>query len=237
MPLIALLLAAAAANSEPPATNAAPLTETEREAVEHTDEVRLSLPTEEDHDAWTQPGLHILLGLSGAKFFGFGPAPTFTSIGAALQLRVRLSALWSIAGTFQYEPTRGVSTGLAWSATVEPIFHPLRALGIGVGLGYGGLTADDGVRATGATETVSRTVGNAETLHQCTSGGVSGLARADYLFVAGPLFASGPYVEARGLWTRCADSGRKDQETGLPVTLSQWWLQRGFAVGWWVAWR
>ena len=56
--------------------------------------------------------------------------------------------------------------------------------------------------------------------------------------MVGPLFASGPYVQAQGQWTRCGWTDElTDRETGRSVVLTQWWRQGGATVGWWLAWR
>ena len=236
---LALLLAAEAAPPRDPPPPSPPPADSEKAGVAPTDEVRLSLPTEEDHDAWAKPGLKVQLGIGYGQLKGLGPAYDFSLYEARLQVRIRLSAKWSIATTLEYAPLTlaGVgAVGLGWSTTVEPIFHPTRALGLALGLGYGGVTFNDGVNAR-APETVSRTLDPTERMHSCTSGGLSAIARVDYLFVAGALFASGPYLEAKSLVGRCDQNRGTDTETGLQVTLSQVWTNGGAAAGWWFAWR
>ena len=89
-----------------------------------------------------------------------------------------------------------------------------------------------------STETVSRTLSDSERLDSCTGSALTSLARAEYLFVVGPLFASGPFAQVEAQWTGCHESfGMIDQETGRPIVLTQWWSQRVVTFGWWFAWR
>jgi hypothetical protein len=129
-----------------------------------------------------------------------------------------------------------------WSVTAEPTFFLWRQLALTAGLGFGGLSVNDPRPPAGPPPTldqvVSHDLGDDERLPGCTGSALSALARIDYLFVAGPLFASGPFVQAQAQWTRCQDaSGLTDQETGRPIVLTQWWRQSGLTFGWWLAWR
>ena len=76
------------------------------------------------------------------------------------------------------------------------------------------------------------------TCELCNGSGWVGQARVEYLFVVGPLFATGPYLVADGQWTGCTeDFSRTDRETGETAVGRQWWLHLGGAVGWWLSWR
>jgi hypothetical protein len=249
--LIALLLALAADTTGPTAADpaaapaAAPpprvhvIDEKERVALQQTEHVRLSLPTQGDVDAWHAPGLRVQLGYAYGLVQGYGPAFSFRSHSFLLRPSVRIDERWAagVALLFGTGPN-----GVRWSATAEPTFFPWRQLAVSVGVGYGGLLVSDSSVSTGGlrgpNEPVSRDLTGDERLNSCTGSALSTMARAEYLFVAGPLFSSGPFVEASSQWTRCqASFGRADPETGQAIVLSQWWHQSAVDFGWWFAWR
>lgn len=212
--------------------------EKEMVAVGQTDQVRLSLPTESDQEAWRSPGLRVALGVGYGSMRGVGPAWSFRSLGFALRPSVRIDEYWELGATLLYG---SAPNGLRWSVTAEPSLHVWRNLTIGAGLGYGGLSVSDSNRPSGlrgADEPVSRTLSDSEQLQSCTGSALTALGRAEYLFVVGPLFSSGPFAQFQGQWTRCeAQFGRVDPETGRPVVLTQWWKQHGATFGWWFSWR
>jgi hypothetical protein len=221
----------------PPAVHI--IDEKERIALQQTENVRLSLPTEGDVDAWATPGLRVQLGFGRGAVHGFGPALSFTSTTFTLRPSVRIDRHWGLALAMLYGTGPG---GLRWSATLEPTFFPWRQLAISVGIGYGGLLVSDPGAPTGglqgAAVAVSRDLTADERLQSCTGSALSSVLRLEYLFIVGPLFASGPFAEASAQWTHCeATFGRTDAETGRPVVLTQWWPQGGVNLGWWLAWR
>jgi hypothetical protein len=236
-----LLLAAAPPAPPPPPPPPAVhvLDEKERAALEQTDVVRLSLPTESDAAAWAAPGLRVQLGYGYGFVQGTGPAWSWRGHNVLLRPSARIDAHWALGVAMLYGTGPG---GVRWSVTAEPTFHPWRQLGVTVGLGYGGLSVSDPLapsgRLRGPDEVVSRNLADDETLQSCTGSAVSSLLRVEDLFVAGPLFASGPLVQVQGQWTRCqATFGRTNAETGRPVVLTQWWRQSSLMLGWWLAWR
>jgi hypothetical protein len=213
----------------------------EKEAIdlEQTDNVRLSLPTEDDVVAWRSPGLRVELGFGHASFAGTGPAWAFSSNSVFLRPSVRLDERWALGASMTYGTG---PNGLRWSVTAEPTFFVWRQLALSFGLGYAGLSISDAKRSTGRLrgpdEVVSRDLVSGERLQDCTGSALTSTARTEYLIVAGPLFSTGPFVEGGMQWTRCeASFGRIDAETGRPVTLSQWWQQRFATLGWSLAWR
>jgi hypothetical protein len=238
--LVALLLAAAAAPAAPPPAPAPHvIDEKERTALEQTDTVRLSLPTQSDTEAWAAPGLRLQLGYGYAVVRGAGPAWSFRSHSALLRPSVRLDERWAAGVALLYGTG---PRGVRWSVTAEPTFFLARQLALTVGLGYGGLSVSDPAapmgRLRGPDEAVSRNLDDDERLQSCTGSALTSLLRIEYLFVAGPLFASGPFLQAQGQWTRCqATFGRTDAETGRPIVLTQWWRQANAALGLWLAWR
>lgn len=229
---VVFMAATARANEAPPE----PQVKSERDLVEDGYVLRLSLPTEADADAWMEPGFLVQLGFSMGALRGTGAALSFPTTSFQLRPRVRIDRWWSLATTFSFSLVGGDFSGLRWSATIEPVFHPLRQLGIAVGVGYGGLNVFGGGNDFGEF-TGQETITNGAHISPCAGGALSTLMRADYLFVVGPLFATGPFVTAEGQWTRCEIYGGNDNETGLRHTRRQWWSQVGGSAGWWLTWR
>jgi hypothetical protein len=239
---------AAAAVASPPGTPspAAPpapivhvMDEKERVDLEQTDNVRLSLPTQDDLDAWASPGLRVQLGGGYGIVQGSGPALSWRSRTVILRPNIRIDRYWGLGVALLYGTG---PNGLRWSATVEPTFYPWRQLAISAGIGYGGLSVNNPNASTGrlqgVNQEVSRELTAGEQLNSCVGSALSTVLRAEYLFVAGALFSSGPFVQANAQWTHCAESfGRTDAETGTPVVLTQWGQQQGATFGWWFAWR
>lgn len=213
--------------------------EKERVALGQTDNVRVGLPTEADRDAWARPGVRVQLGFETGSLHGLGPAISFSSKAAILRPSIRIDRHWALGITLAYGTGPG---GLRWSATAEPTFYPWRQLGISAGIGYGGLSVSDPGAPNGTLQgpsvTISRDLTADERLQSCTGSALTAVLRSEYLFVVGPLFATGPFIEGLGQWTRCqATFGRTDPETGQAVVLSQWWQQVALDFGWWLTWR
>jgi hypothetical protein len=231
-----MVLAALLAVDPTPASEV--LDEKERVDIQQLDHVRLSLPTQQDVDAWQSPGLRVQLGYGYSVVHGWGAAWSFRSQSVMLRPGVRIDRYWALGVALLYGTGPG---GVRWSVTAEPSFHPWRQLALTVGLGYGGLAVSGGGPSSGLRgpdQVVSRNLTDGETMETCTGSAVSSLLRAEYLFVVGPLFATGPYVQGSGQWTRCQETfGRIEPETGRPVVLTQWWRQAGVSMGWWFAWR
>lgn len=238
---LATLAATATAAAIPVPPTPAPqvhvLDEKDRVALQQMDKVTLSLPTEDDRVAWASPGLRVALGYGYASVFGSAPALSFRGHSVFLRPSVRLDDRWAIAVGLAYGTG---PNGVRWSVTAEPTFFAWRQLSIAWGLGFGGLDITNPNASWGRQPDamVSRDLVAGETLPRCTGTALSSLVRTEYLFVAGPLFASGPFAQLQGQWTRCQDTfGRTDNETGRPITLSQWWQQGAATLGWWLAWR
>lgn len=205
--------------------------------------LRLSLPTQADFDGWQESGFRVSLAYLHGYQLGFAPAPSFGSAGAVLRTWIRLDPKWSIGTTFSYQFGLGNASGVKWGATVEPTFHVWRGLAVTAGLGYGGFMifrrdpppvgtkweADPGVE--------SRTLRDDEWLSSCQGGAWTGLVRAEYQFVIGPLFSTGPFAQTDVQWTRCGESRGTSVETGLAIERRQWWLTQGVNLGWWLTWR
>lgn len=217
--------------------------QTEKDSVNDDEYVlRLSLPTQADLDAWQEPGIRVTLGWIQGRQYGTGPAPDMAPLGAALRPWLRISPHWSVGATFSWQASAGGFEGLKWGATVEPSWHPWRGLALSLGLGYGGLLGrrpwQDREDMDGPQErTVSRTLGDDELLSDCSSGGWLALARVEYQFVVGPLFSTGPFAQVDMQQTGCEMPVGNDPETGKSIVLRQWWMHRGFNLGWWATWR
>jgi hypothetical protein len=248
VPLVALaaLLATAVAANAPVSSAAAPpapqvhvIDEKERIAIAQTDHVRLSLPTESDREAWRAPGLRVQLGFGYGIVQGSGPAFSFRSRTVIFRPSVRLDRYWALGIGLLYGTG---PNGLRWSVTAEPTFFPWRSLSVAVGVGFGGLLVSDSSASTGtlqgSTVTVSRDLTDGERLQSCDGSALTSVVRAEYMFVTGRLFATGPFAQADAQWTHCqATFGQTDNETGRPIALTQWWQQQGATFGWWFAWR
>jgi hypothetical protein len=225
----------------PSATAPAPIVhvvdEKERVELEQTDNVRLSMPTESDRAAWASSGLRVALGYGYGIVTGAGPAWSFRSQTALIRPSFRLDEHWELGVTMLYATGPG---GVRWSVTAEPTLFLWRQLGISAGVGYGGLFISNSNVNTGtlASETVSRTLSDSDHLSSCTGSALTSALRAQYLFVTGSLFASGPFADLNEQWTECTQSfGQVDKETGRAVVLTQWWRQTTATFGWWFSWR
>lgn len=231
---------AATAPAEPPPK---PHILSEKEVVDDDGyKVRLSLPTEDDVAAWSQPGIRISLAYGYGRLLGRPPALDLTTHAFTIRAMTRIDRSWSIGLEYQYALARGTLTGLRYEGTLHAMLHPWRQLGVDVGVGFGGLvlTPPTGRPAQPGSggEVSNVTFGPDTKLGACGGDGWVGLARAEYQFVAGSLFASGPYLELNAQYTRCEQTlGRLDRETGVSISARQWWLERGAALGWWVSWR
>jgi hypothetical protein len=212
--------------------------EKERVDLEQTENVRLSLPTESDRQAWESPGLRVSIGYGTGAMRGFGPAWSFSSSGVTLRPMVRIDRHWGLGVSMFYG---SAPNGVRWSVTAEPTLYLWRQLAVSVGLGFGGLTVSDfSIPSLGfaGREVVSRDVIEGEKLSSCEGSAATSVLRAEYLFVVGALFATGPYLQGNAQWTRCQQRfGPPDPETGVPVSLTQWWRQAGWTAGWWFVWR
>jgi hypothetical protein len=232
------LVCASALAEEPPARTVG-----EKDLVEDDGYVvRLSLLTEKDFEAWAEPGFQLSLGYGQGRFTGHGPASGFSSTTFTLRPRVRLDEWWSLGATFAYSAAGSELFGLRWSATLEPTFHPWAGLAVALGLGYGGLDAmlqGNGIPPARPPPVASHQLPADVELQGCEGGAGVGLLRVEYQFVAGSLFATGPYAQADLQWTRCRDKlwHGDDLETGLRLSPWQWWLQHGTTIGWWLSWR
>lgn len=228
-------LALAALAAAPPPPEVRVIDEKERVRLQQTDVVRLSLPTQADVDAWASPGLRVALGYGYGSIQGRGAAFSFDSHSFALRPSVRLDAHWGAGLTMMYSTG---PNGLRWSVTAEPTFYPWRQLALSIGVGFGGLmvtdfTIDNSPSVGG--DDVGRDLAQSEQLGECHGSAFSSLARAEYQFVAGSLFSSGPFVQGLAQVTRCLLKWSGDGSSS--TVYSQWWTMTGYTFGWWLSWR
>ncbi|HEY0707674.1 MAG TPA: hypothetical protein VGG33_12805 [Polyangia bacterium] len=210
-----------------------------RARLAQTDNVRLSLPTEDDARAWTRPGFRIQLGYAFGRLYGQGPAWSFPSHALLVRPALRLSSAAAVGVTLLYGSG---PRGLRWSVTPELTFHPWRGLALSAGAGFGGFEISDPNAPLGRldrqTLMTSRELTRDEGLRGCSGMALSSVGRAEYLFVAGPLFASGPFLQAGLQWTECRETLElTEASAGRAVVLSQRWRHWGANGGWWFTWR
>lgn len=205
----------------------------------------MSLPTEADRDAWLRSGFRFGLGLSYGRLAGLDGAPSGRLIGFLMRLGVRLDADWSVLASFQYDVARssGGLSGLRFSGTIDPTWHPTRHLALAVGLGFGGIVEANTGRADvdplPSTLNTSYTFpGASPPLPSCSGVGAAGLLRAEWSFVLGPRSSTSLGLEARGQWTGCvADTGTVEPDSGQAIVRRQWWPHLGASAVWGIAWR
>ncbi len=206
---------------------------------------RLSLPTESDRAAWTQPGFRLELGFVYGELVGLGGAPSGRLLGPILGVGVRLDESWSLDASFEYESasaTGGLS-GLRYAATLAPMWHVTPSLSVGVGIGVGGIvegrTSRPDPSPLGTTISSTYTFPDASTpLPSCSGAGVAGVVRGEWMTVLGPRSSLGVVLALDGQWTGCVDdTGRVEPDTGASIVRRQWWPHVGGTLGLVIAWR
>ncbi|MBI5608984.1 MAG: hypothetical protein HY902_08890, partial [Deltaproteobacteria bacterium] len=206
--------------------------------------------------AWTKPGFRILLGWDYGWVRGLAGAPGGRGNGVVIRLGTRLDRDWSLLLNFSYgsvgaapatgtygTPTTGLS-GLRFVGTIDPTWHATDNLQLAMGFGFAGLTEGRSGRTEPDPEQL-KTLVSSYTLTKpyppvssCSGVGVAGLLRAEYLFVLGPMLATGATAQVDGQWTGCSQTAaRLEADTAQPVNRRQWWPQLGASLGWVVGWR
>ena len=75
-------------------------------------------------------------------------------------------------------------------------------------------------------------------LGACSGTGVIATLRAEYTFLVGELFATGPALTADVQWTGCVETlTRVDPDTGAAIVLRQYWRHASLGASWMVWWR
>ncbi len=209
---------------------------------------KLSLPTEEDSAAWLQPGFRLQLATGFESMRGIGGTPGAKMIPIVLRVGARLDRDWSLFASFQFADSgwskAGDYSGLRFLGTLDPTWHITDRLDIAFGFGFGGFAggstglADPNAEQKAAL-VANYTFPNARTpLTSCSGVGVAGLLRATYMWVLGPLSATGFALQTDGQWTACVESvGRVEPDTAQPIVRRQWWSNAGGSLTWVISWR
>jgi hypothetical protein len=209
-------------------------------------QIRLSLPTESDREAWQKPGLRVFLGGSWQQFSGLYGAPSGNGFGAVMRIGARLDRDWSLLASFHYggvSATKGLA-GLRYAGTIDPTWHITPNFDLAVGMGVGGIVEGRGDRPEAdldelASLATSRTWASARTpFGVCQGAGLAGLVRGGWMTVLGPLSSLGISVELAGQWTACQQTTtRAEADTARPIVRRQWWAHSGAIAGLVFAWR
>ncbi len=220
-------------------------------AVTDADELlpfKLSLPTEEDAAAWQQPGFRLQMGTGFGILRGIDGTPGDKNIPILVRIGARLDRDWSLFGSFQFAVAgwrkNGDLSGLRFAGTIDPTWHITEHLDLAAGFGFGGLVEgstgrSDPDAAQRAALVASYTFPSARTpMVACSGVGVAGLLRATYMWVLGPLSATGFAVQTDGQWTACVENvGRVEPDTAQSIVRRQWWSNAGGSLTWVISWR
>ncbi|MGE0402539.1 MAG: hypothetical protein AB7T06_37905 [Kofleriaceae bacterium] len=207
---------------------------------------KLSLPTEEDRQAWQKPGFRLSLGMTYGEFHGLRGAPSGRLLGPILRVGVRLDADWSLMSSFQYASASraGELSGLRFAGTVDPTWHVTPWFSLAFGFGFGGIVEANVAREmdpTPAPDSLesSYTFPDASTpLASCSGVGAATLLRAEYSTVMGPRSQFHASIEFIGQWTGCVDdTGNLEADTGQAIERRQWWPHVGGALTAGFTWR
>ncbi|MBV8756569.1 MAG: hypothetical protein JO257_04825 [Deltaproteobacteria bacterium] len=207
--------------------------------------VRLSLPTESDRAAWTQPGFRLALGMAYGRMQGLRGAPSGRLLGPLLHAGLRLDKDWSIYASFMYagaSQSKGLSA-LRFAGTIDPTWHATPSLALAVGFGFAGLvegrTSRPDPDPLGSTLDTSYTFPDAShPLPSCSGVGAAGLARGTYAYVMGPRATFNVELEVFGQYTACIDrTGRVEPDTARPIIREQYWPHVGVSLALGFAWR
>jgi hypothetical protein len=254
-PLLLLLTLAlpqvAWAQSQAPATTAADAAVDAAAATTETEDLlpfKLSLPTEEDAAAWQTPGFRMQLGVGFGMLQGLAGTPGSKNIPILVRIGARLDRDWSLFGSFQFAVAgwrkNGDLSGLRFAGTIDPTWHITDHLDLAAGFGFGGLVEGSTGRSDPNAEqraslVASYTFPSARTpMVTCSGLGVTGNLRATYMWVLGPLSATGFALQTDGQWTACVETvGRVEPDTAQSIVRRQWWANAGGSLTWVISWR
>jgi hypothetical protein len=199
---------------------------------------RLSLPTEEDHEAWRSPGFRVSLGYGRGSVFSSNDVPAGDSYTFTLRTGARLDEDWLLMGSVHYTVVAG---GLRYFGFIEPSYELFPGLVLSLGLGVGGLVlpnTDFPMPPEGGIVATYTYANDDPPLTGCSGSGVAGTARVAYNFVVGPLFSTGPALSFDTQVSRCAQTiENADPDTGRAIEIEQYWYHRGVSLAWMLQWR
>ena len=209
---------------------------------------KLSLPTEADAAQWLQPGFRMQMGLGFGVLQGIDGTPGSKNIPILVRIGARLDRDWSLFGSFQFAVAgwrkNGDLSGLRFAGTIDPTWHITDHLDLAAGFGFGGLVEGSTGRSDPNAEqrtslVASYTFPSARTpVVACSGVGVAGLLRATYMWVLGPMSATGFAAQADGQWTACVETvGRVEPDTAQSIVRRQWWSNAGGSLTWVISWR
>ena len=207
--------------------------------------VKLSLPTEADRVAWTQPGFRLALGFAYGRMEGLRGAPSGRLLGPLLHAGLRLDKDWSIYAAFMYASASaaGGLSALRFAGTIDPTWHATGSLALAIGFGFAGLVEGRTSRMDpdplGSTLDTSYTFPDAShPLPSCSGVGAAGLARGTYAYVMGPRATFDVELEVFGQYTACIDrTGRVEPDTAQPIIREQYWPHVGVSLALGFMWR
>lgn len=251
LPFLLLLLGSTSAWAAEAPREVAPTEEvvTLQEAATETDEVlpfKLSLPTQEDALAWQNPGFRLQLALGYGLLQGLSGAPWWTLVPIQVRIGTRLDTDWSVFGNLQFSLLRANNAfaGMRFAGTLDPTWHITEHLDLALGFGFGGLVERATTRPVPNAEqraslVASYTFPNASPpLSTCSGIGVASHARAAWMWVLGPLSATGVALQVDGQWTACVETvGQVEPDTARSITRRQWWADVGGSLTWVISWR
>jgi hypothetical protein len=237
------------ARDTPPNADVAPGADVTPTADEDALPFKLSLPTQDDRQAWRTAGFRMQLGVQYGEFAGQLGAPSGRLLGAVVRVGGRLDADWSLLASFQYASASAVGglAALRFVGTIDPTWHFAERWDLAVGVGFagiveGGRTGRAEYDAAGlASQVDSYTLPSARhPVGSCSGVGAAGLTRLGWMVVLGPLASTGLQFEVDGQWTACVQVprvGAVEPDTAQVITRRQWWTHVGGTLAWVVAWR
>ena len=238
------------AAAEPTTPPAAPNDEPETKVSE-----TLTSPS----DGWRSSNfrLSIHLGyerLRARPLYGYRLPPDATGVSFALDPSLQLTPTLSLGLTMRYTVLNSTLTGLRWSITAGPVFHPVVGLSMSVAAGYAGVRAERDVtedeKLLGIAETVfpAGAITEYKNKSLCDGDGVMGLGRIGYVYPFTDLFATGPVVQIDLQWIHCREENAgtikipandyyNPVNVEIPILRRERWLHYSWTLGWTLAWR
>ena len=209
---------------------------------------KLSLPTEQDAAQWQQPGFRMQLATGFGLLGGLVGTPGSKNIPILVRIGARLDRDWSLFGSFQFAVAgwrqSGDLSGVRFAGTIDPTWHITDHWDVAAGFGFGGLVEGTSGRTEPNAEqrsvlVASWTFPSARTpMVTCSGVGVAGLLRSSYMWVLGPLSATGFAAQLDGQWTACVETvGRVEPDTAQSIVRRQWWANAGGSLTWVISWR